>query len=76
MTRRRKTTVTFASDGWTGQDMEPKRCMTILPRRLAGLPPCEEPTVWRVEKHGSGYVQTGYYCDEHLPAEYRRGGAA
>lgn len=76
--KRKKITIAFCSTGWTTPQPElaPKACTTVLPRRLAGLPACTELTVWRVEQYGRGYVQSAYYCDEHLPAEHRGGGAA
>ncbi len=53
--------------GWPYPD-RPRLCGT------QNLAPCHQPPVWRTTRHGRGYVQHGYYCDWHLPAEHRGDG--
>lgn len=60
----KRSTLLYDSAGWP----------TPHGRRLChtqNIAPCHQVPVWRTTKQGRGYVQYGYYCDRHLPAEHR-----
>ena len=70
------TTVTHNPDGWP---LAPNRygypgfemCGATQTLTRQGLPACETPPVWRVQKFSGRYTWTSYFCDEHLPTEQR-----
>ncbi|WP_445186763.1 hypothetical protein ACTXG6_06010 [Pseudonocardia sp. Cha107L01] len=39
----------------------------MLPRLNAGLPPCTNVAVFRIEKYSHSYVSTSYCCWECIP---------
>jgi hypothetical protein len=67
----RKIAVTFRDGGWPKDPCDAyypglKLCCT------QNIALCDAPAVWKVERKGSGYTTTGYYCDLHLSDEDRR----
>ncbi len=72
------TLISYRADQWPLASNEysypgHKHCHSILATKQAKLPNCAEPVVWRkVTRKSRTLTSTGYYCDKHLPAEYRQ----
>jgi hypothetical protein len=67
-------TVSHNPTGWPLREYDRgypgiQRCRSVLARRTACLPPCDDVAVWKVEETTKGMVRTGYYCNADLPSK-------
>lgn len=62
----------YLANGWPDSGRQ-KVCNTVLKLGRKAYWEFHEGvnTVWRVERRKRGLVYTGYYCDAHLPDEFR-----
>lgn len=79
MTQARRVSIEYNFDGWpTPNSFDPHgRCsVSVIERKLAGLPACSEVAEFRVTSYGRNWAQTSHYCYEHLPEDLQTHPAA